>query len=150
MTSTKGGSRGPSYNHEFTHDVNGDSFRRSSFEPPPDLWSQLLFEGAAKEKAMEIDPGIARAKAAHLWEPRKFLPQALKAPKYVVITPRIEYQKQYMRDYALVGKFLGILPSERDLVKWIHHWWRPKRNYEIQLGSKGFFTIILHNLEDQN
>jgi hypothetical protein len=72
------------------------------------------------------------------------------APKYVISTPIIEEQKKYMRDYVLVGKFLGLWPSERELVKWIHHWWNPKGNYDLQLGSKGFFTIILHNLEDQN
>jgi hypothetical protein len=26
----------------------------------------------------------------------------------------------------------------------------PKGHYELQLGSKGFFTIILHNLEDKD
>jgi hypothetical protein len=52
--------------------------------------------------------------------------------------------------FALIGKFLGLWPSEKDLVKWIQHWWKPKGHYDLQLGSKGFFTIILHNLEDIN
>jgi hypothetical protein len=72
------------------------------------------------------------------------------APKYIVNSPWIEEQKQYMRDHALIGKFLGLWPSERDLIKWIQYWWKPKGHYELQLGSKGFFTIILHNLEDCN
>jgi len=55
-----------------------------------------------------------------------------------------------MRDYALVGKFLRMWPSECELIKWIHQWWNPKGNYDLQLGSKGFFTIIFHNLEDCN
>jgi hypothetical protein len=55
-----------------------------------------------------------------------------------------------MRDYVMVGKFLGLWTSECEIVKWIHHWWNPKGNYDLHLGSKGFFTIILHNLEDQN
>jgi hypothetical protein len=50
----------------------------------------------------------------------------------------------------LVGKFLGLWPSERDLIKWIQYWWKPKGHYDLQLGSKGFFTIIFHNLEDRN
>jgi hypothetical protein len=54
-----------------------------------------------------------------------------------------------MRDHTLVGKFLGLWPSERDLIKWIQYWWKPKGHYELQLVSKGFFTIILHNLEDR-
>jgi len=44
---------------------------------------------------------------------------------------------------------MGLWPSERDLVKWIQQW-KPKGHYDLQLGSKGFFTIILHNLEDRN
>ena len=28
--------------------------------------------------------------------------------------------------------------------------WKPKGHYDLQLGSKGFFTISLLNLEDQN
>jgi hypothetical protein len=55
-----------------------------------------------------------------------------------------------MRENALVGKFLGLWPSERDLVKWIQYWWKRKGHYDIQLGLKGFFTIIFHNLEDRN
>jgi hypothetical protein len=55
-----------------------------------------------------------------------------------------------MRDYALIGKFLGLWPSKKELVKWIYQWWNPKGHFNLHLGSKGFFTIILHNLEDRN
>jgi hypothetical protein len=55
-----------------------------------------------------------------------------------------------MREHALIGKFLGLWPSERDLNKWIKHWWNPKGDYEVQLSSKGFFTIILYNPEDRD
>jgi hypothetical protein len=55
-----------------------------------------------------------------------------------------------MKEHALIGKFLGLWPAERDLHKWIKHWWNPKGDYELQLGSKGFFTIILYNLEDKD
>jgi hypothetical protein len=77
-----------------------------------------------------------------IWEPGKCLLQAPKASRYTVNTIRIEEQTQYMRDHALIGKFLGLWSSERDLEKWIHHWWKPKGHYELQLGSKGFFIII--------
>jgi hypothetical protein len=50
----------------------------------------------------------------------------------------------------LIGKFLGLWPAERDLHKWIKYWWHPKGDYELQLSSKGFFTIILYNLEDKD
>jgi hypothetical protein len=116
------------------------------------LRSKLLAEGTFKDREMDIDPENATipTTASTPWMPGKCIPQAPQAPKYIISSPRIEEQKQYMRDYALVGKFLGLWPSERDLVKWIQYWWKPKGHYELQLGSKGFFTIIFHNLEDRN
>jgi hypothetical protein len=55
-----------------------------------------------------------------------------------------------MRDYALINNVLGLWPSKKELVKWIYQWWKPKGHFDLQLGSKGFFTTILHNLEDMN
>jgi hypothetical protein len=101
---------------------------------------------------MDIDLGKTQtaASATRPWIPGKCIPKVPQALKYIVSTPRIEEQKKYMRDYALVGKFLGLSPSEKELVEWIHQWWKPKGHYDMQLGSKGFFTIIMHNLEDRN
>jgi hypothetical protein len=103
---------------------------------------QIFFEGAAKGKEMEIDNGLVQMKTNHPWEPRKCIPQAPLASKYVINMPKIEEHKKYMRDYVLVGKFLGLWPYEHELIKWIHQWCNPKGNYNLQLGSKGFFTII--------
>jgi hypothetical protein len=103
-----------------------------------------------KEKPMEIEPETNHPKEARTWEPVKCIMQAPVTPKYSINSPRIEDNKQYMKDFALIGKFLGLWPSKKDLVKWIQHWWKPKGHYNLQLGSKGFFTIILHNLEDRN
>jgi hypothetical protein len=89
-------------------------------------------------------------KNTYLFLPGKCIPLAPQAPKYVISSPRIEEQKQFMKYYALVGKFLGLWPSERDLIRWIQYWWKPKGHYELQLGSKGFFTIIFYILEDRN
>jgi hypothetical protein len=35
-------------------------------------------------------------------------------------------------------------------MKWIKHWWNLKGDYELQLRSKGFFTIIFYSLEDKD
>ena len=51
---------------------------------------------------------------------------------------------------ALIGKFVGIWPKEKDLIKWISSVWNPKGHYDLQLGSKGFFTIIFFNQEDRD
>jgi hypothetical protein len=88
------------------HGNNGGGSRRPTFEPPPDLRSQLLFEGTFKDKEMDIDSGkTPTTSMSRPWIPGKCIPQAPQAPKYIISTPRIEEQKQYMRDYALVGKF---------------------------------------------
>jgi len=70
---------------------------------------------------MEIDPETNHPKEARTWEPGKCITQVPVAPKYIIKSPRIEYHKQYMKYFAQVGKFLGLWPSEKDLVKWIQH-----------------------------
>jgi hypothetical protein len=55
-----------------------------------------------------------------------------------------------MRDHALIGKLLGLWPSKRYLAYWIKAWWNPKRDCELQIRSKGFFTVIFYNLEDKD
>ena len=54
------------------------------------------------------------------------------------------------KEKALIGKFVGVWPKEKDLVRWIQSTWKPKGHYDIQLGAKGFFTIILFNQEDRD
>ena len=70
---------------------------------------------------MEIDSETSHPKTTRTWEPGKCILQASITPKYIINSPRIEYQKQYMRYFALIGKFLGLWPSKKDLVKWIQH-----------------------------
>jgi hypothetical protein len=55
-----------------------------------------------------------------------------------------------MKEHSLIGKFIYLWPSERDLMRWIKTWWNPKGHYELQLSSKGFFTVIFFNLEDKD
>jgi hypothetical protein len=45
---------------------------------------------------------------------------------------------QWMKDHALIGKFMGIWPSERALQIWIKSHWKVKGKIDLQLGSKGF------------
>jgi hypothetical protein len=147
-----GGPTSGSYKQATAGGADAERTKRPAFVPPPDIYSAMWEEGASKDLAMEIDPekGATIPPATAPWKPGKCIPLAPQAPKYVISSPRIEEQKQFMRDYALVGKFLGLWPSERDLIRWIQYWWKPKGHYELQLGSKGFFTIIFYNLEDRN
>lgn len=55
-----------------------------------------------------------------------------------------------MRDHALIGKFIGLWPTEKALRGWIVAKWNPKWHITLQLGPKGFFTTIFNCLEDHN
>ena len=55
-----------------------------------------------------------------------------------------------MRDHALIGKFIGLWPTEKALRGWIAAKWKPKGYITLQLGPKGFFTTIFNCLEDRN
>jgi hypothetical protein len=68
-------------------------------------------------------------------------------PRYVVYSTCVKENTQYVRDHALIRKFMGLYPSEQDLIKQIKNWWKTKGHYNLQLGSRGFFTITLHNIE---
>jgi hypothetical protein len=98
---------------------------------------------------MEMEVELSHPKASRNWEPMKCIPHAPTTPKYVVKYTRVGEHTQFMKDHALFGKFLGLWPSERDLMQWIKTWWNLKGDYDLQLTSKGFFTIIFYNLEDK-
>ena len=56
---------------------------------------------------------------------------------------------QYMKYHTMIAKFIGTWLNEKDLIKWIHQWWKPKGYVDLQLGSKGFFMTIFHSSEDK-
>jgi hypothetical protein len=99
---------------------------------------------------MEVESSMSHPKASRGWEPGKCIPQSDKPPRYTISSTRVGEHTQFMREHALIGKFLGLWPSERDLMRWIKDWWNPKGDYEVQLNSKGFFMIILYSLEDKD
>lgn len=55
-----------------------------------------------------------------------------------------------MATYAIICKFMGIWPIEKNLYTWIRNNWKPKGEINIQLGFKGFFTVVFTNLEDKD
>jgi hypothetical protein len=99
---------------------------------------------------MDVEPSMSHPNASHGWEPGKCISQSEKPPRYLISLTRVGEHTQFMREHALINKFLGIWPSEHDLTRWIQDWWNPKGDYEVQLNSKGFFMIILYNLEDKD
>jgi hypothetical protein len=99
---------------------------------------------------MEVEMSTSHPKASRGWEPGKCIPQSDKPPRYIINSTRVGEHTQFMKEHALIRKFLGLWPSERDLMCWIKTWWNPKGDYEVQLSSKGFFMIIFYNLEDKD
>ena len=71
-------------------------------------------------------------------------------PKVELPSHRINARIQYMRNHALIGKFIGIWPNEKDLRTWINVKWHPKGHISLHLGPKGFFTAVFNCLEDRN
>lgn len=61
----------------------------------------------------------------------------------------IDNEIQYMRDHALIGKFLGFWPTKKALQGWITSKWKPKVQVTLHLGPKGFFTDTFNCLEDK-
>jgi hypothetical protein len=124
--------------------------KRPTFEPPPHWREQILSKEQGLRKEMDVEASSSHPKAPCGWKPGKCIPQSDKPPRYLISSNRVGEHTQFMREHALIGNFLGLWPSERDLTWWIKHWWNPKGDYEVQLSSKGFFTIILYNLEEKD
>jgi hypothetical protein len=143
--STEEGGKPPSYSNITANDRSGTREKRPAFEPPQQICEQLLAKEQGFSREMETEASTSHPKAPRGWELGKCIPQMEKSPRYIISSTRVGEHTQFMQEHALIDKFLGLWPSERDLNKWIKHWWNPKGDYEVQLSSKGFFTIILYN-----
>jgi len=98
----------PSYISVTGKEHNSSHFKCPTFELLEGM-KQLIWEDEMpKENPMDIDPETNHPKSKCTWEPEKCIPQATIAPKYTIISPRIEDQKQYMRYFSLIGKLLGL------------------------------------------
>ena len=77
------------------------------------------------------------------------IPKAADRIKIDLPSHRINEHIQFMKDHALIGKFIGPWPTEKALQGWIKSKWKPKGQVTLQLGPKGFFIAIFHCLEDK-
>jgi len=57
---------------------------------------------------------------------------AVDRPKIDLPSQRINTQIQFMRDHALIGKFIGLWPTEKFLHSWIAAKWKPKGHITLQ------------------
>ena len=76
------------------------------------------------------------------------LPKSPTIPTVHVRSEKVRGTIELWKEKDLIDKFVGIWPKEQDLFKWINSVWNPNGHYDLQLGSKGFFTIIFFNQED--
>jgi hypothetical protein len=149
MSSVEGG-KPPSYSDMAANNKSGTRAKRLAFELPEHLKDQLFTQEQSSQKEMELDPSSSHQQPSKNWLLGKCIPQLDKPPLYHIKSTRVGEHTQFMMEHALIGKFLGLWPTERDLTRWIKEWWNPKGDYEVQLSSKGFFTIILYNIEDKD
>ena len=96
---------------------------------------------------MEESSNVPSSKKA--WKPDKCIPQTTKTPQNEIQPSSLGNKIQFMKDHAIIDKFISTWPKERDLIKWIHQWWKPKGEVDLQLGLKGFFTTIFHSIEEK-
>ena len=66
-----------------------------------------------------------------------------------VISGKVRERIELWKEKSLIGKFVGIWPSEKSLIWWINTTWKPQGHYDLQLNAKGFFTIIFFNEADR-
>jgi hypothetical protein len=120
-----------SYRNATTNDPENSCARRLPFKPLPHLRDQYLQDETDGSKGTSMDAESSHPKVARVWIPGKCIPQAPVAPIYVIKSTRIGEHTQFMRDHALIDKFMGLWPSEKDLARWIKTWWTSKGDYEL-------------------
>ena len=79
----------------------------------------------------------------------KLMPKSKTVPKIQIKSDRVREDIKYMKERALIGKFVGIFPTQKTLVWQINTTWKPQGHYDLQLGAKGFFTVIFFNEEER-
>ena len=77
-------------------------------------------------------------------------PIAAERPKIELPSHYINAQIQYMKDHALIGKFVGFWPTEKALHGWISSKWKPKGHVTLQIEPEGFLDAIFNCIEDRN
>jgi hypothetical protein len=86
----KGGMKTPSYRNVVANEKEGARARRPPFQLSPHLRGKILQDEQSSGKDMEVEAKKSHPKATRTWEPGKCIPQAIKAPRYVINSTRVE------------------------------------------------------------
>lgn len=71
-------------------------------------------------------------------------------PRVVLNNLALQEHREHMETYAIICKFMGLWPTEKALQTWIKYHWKPKGTIDLHIGSKGFFIVMLTNIEDND
>ena len=77
-------------------------------------------------------------------------PISKEIPTLIIEDPWIEEYRDHMRKHALIYRFIGVRLNEKALCWWINQKWKPKGDFELQMGSRSFFTVIFAHKEDRD
>jgi len=75
-------------------------------------------------------------------------PISKEIPRLIIEDPWIDEYRDHMSKHALICRFMGVRLNEKALCWWINQKWKPKGDFELQLGSRSFFTIIFAHRDD--
>ena len=59
------------------------------------------------------------------------LPKSLSISVIQIISKMVRGKIELWKEMTLIGKFVGVWPKERDLVRWIKTVWNPKVHYDM-------------------
>lgn len=82
--------------------------------------------------------------------PSPYKPLSKETPSLIIEDPWIKEYRDHMCKHALICHFMGVRLNEKALCWWINQKWKPKGNYELQLGARDFFTVIFAHGEDRD
>lgn len=47
------------------------------------------------------------------------MPCATKKPRFIIPMNKLERYRSFMKDHAMIYRFIGVWLTEKDLIKWI-------------------------------
>ena len=97
----------------------------------------LPYPSKLDENRVDMEQGKLVAKGSN-----KCIPNMTGTPTYEIRSYKLNTHIQFMKNHAIISKFMGIWYSKNALIKWIDLKWKSKGKIKIKLGSQGFFTTI--------
>ena len=62
----------------------------------------------------------------------------------------INVRIQFLNDHAIISKPIELWPTEKALMGYIASKWKPLSHFDLQLGSKIFFVVIVSTIDDKD